>query len=344
MLLDLESGDLAPGRRESSSGSAAIRATSSSCRRASWRSYRAVRASPRSGRRWPRPGRARGGRRGRGARGAADAPVRGGRGQAQPGRALRRTTAEVRPLRAAAARVRAAGPRRARSAERAPRGLYALRSYSPEIAALAANAPFHEGEDTGSPRSGRRSPRRSPARAYRRPFSSWERYAPRSNGASAPERSGALAPGGGSSGHSRASGRSSCACRTPKPRSTRRPRGGRFAHCLIAWLGDGPSGGEAFAPTPAGGSRRTDGGRFATGWRASSPTSRRASGNRPASVHREARRAGAVRGAVGCAAELAGAGELIVINGAMRQRRVAPERGLRGLVGWLERFTAPRLD
>ena len=46
-----------------------------------------------------------------------------------------------------------------------------------------------------------------------------------------------------------------------------------------------------------------------------------------------------------CAAELAGVGELIVANGAMRQRAIAAERGLQGLIGWLrERFTAPRLD
>ena len=43
---------------------------------------------------------------------------------------------------------------------------------------------------------------------------------------------------------------------------------------------------------------------------------------------------------LGCGAELATAGELIDSNGAIRQRAVAAERGLGGLVEWLRgRFT-----
>jgi carboxylate-amine ligase len=45
---------------------------------------------------------------------------------------------------------------------------------------------------------------------------------------------------------------------------------------------------------------------------------------------------------LGCAAELAGARSLLDGNGAVRQRTVAAERGMHGLVEWLaERFLAP---
>jgi glutamate---cysteine ligase / carboxylate-amine ligase len=45
---------------------------------------------------------------------------------------------------------------------------------------------------------------------------------------------------------------------------------------------------------------------------------------------------------LGCAAELAAARDLIADNGAVRQRAVAAERGVHGLVEWLaERFLAP---
>ena len=97
---------------------------------------------------------ARRSRRGRRRRGSSGhrrrAPVRRSRGRAQPRPALRPHRARVRIDRASPARLCPSGPRRARvGAERALAVYNALRSFLPELAALAANAPFHDGRDTG---------------------------------------------------------------------------------------------------------------------------------------------------------------------------------------------------
>ena len=117
-----------------------------------------------------------------------------------------------------------------------------------------------------------------------------------------------------------------------------------FAHALVAWLAERDD--RRPVPTPSwriAENRWVAASRRARGQvRGPEPRST-APGTRP---HCETpRRAPAYGRAVGCAAEFAGAGELMIADGATRQRAVAAERGLHGLIGWLrERFTAPRLD
>ena len=96
------------------------------------------------------------------------APVRGADGELNAGERYALTERRVRPDRAAPARLRAAGPRRRR--RRRPRAgrLQRPARRLPLIAALAANAPFHDGATPGWPRSARRSPSCCRARASRR--------------------------------------------------------------------------------------------------------------------------------------------------------------------------------
>ena len=150
MLLDPETLDLAPVAARSSSAAAGLKlelpasqlevatAPAAQRRRRDRRSSPPAAASSPS---WPAAGAAGG--RGR-------APVRRAARGAQRRRALRRDPRRLRRRRPRPARVRAAGARRARAPPTRTLAVYnALRGHLPELAALAANAPFHAGRDTG---------------------------------------------------------------------------------------------------------------------------------------------------------------------------------------------------
>ena len=153
MLLDPETLDLAPRAAERAGrGSAATRASSSSCR-------------PRRSRSSPRRIRTVAAAAAELARARATSPGRARRASAWPARARTRSRpagARSTPARATrrSAPSTAAVARRQlvfglhvhvaiRGADRALAVYNALRSYLPELAALAANAPFYEGRDTG---------------------------------------------------------------------------------------------------------------------------------------------------------------------------------------------------
>ena len=303
-----------------------------------------------------------GARAGRAAAPSSRRPWTGSSGSARPGctrspRSRASSTpasATDRPRRATAATRGASSCSRSRStspsvrAERALAVYTGLRSLLPEIAALAANAPFHGGVDTGLASVRPKISESLPRQGVPPPLAKLGRVRRRARlGPALPGRCRATTPGGGSCGRTRAFG--TLELRVPDAQTTPEAAAAvaAFAHCLVAWLADRADAGEALRidaeladrrEPMVGASRRRRGRR--------SPTSRRASGGRCASCSTEmlgelepyGRRSE-------CAAELAGVGELIVANGAMRQRAIAAERGLHGLIGWLrERFTAPRLD
>ena len=154
MLLDAETLDLAPHAAEvDRARSAATRASSSRCQRRSWRSSRRRTPTVADAAARARRGAARAGARRRRrfrVAGAGAHPFASGVGPAQPRRALRGDRRRVRGRRAPPARRSACTcTSRSGGADRALAVYNALRSYLPELAALAANAPFYEGRDSG---------------------------------------------------------------------------------------------------------------------------------------------------------------------------------------------------
>lgn len=223
------------------------------------------------------------------------------------------------------------------SAHRALDVYNALRSYLPEIAALAANAPFHEGEDTGLASVRPKIAEGLTRQGVPPPLLDWERYRAALEWG---ERSGAIPEPSAWWWELRPQPRfGTLELRVPDAQTTvdEAVAVAAFAHCLIAWLLARIEGGDRLAPTPGWRIAENrwwalrDGveGELAdleTGER--QPTRERLQGL-VRSLEPYAER-------LGCADELAGAGELIAINGAIRQRAAARELGLRGLVGSLE--------
>ncbi len=134
----------------------------------------------------------------------------------------------------------------------------ALRGHLPELAALAANAPFHAGRDTGlasvRPLIGGLLPRQGVPPA----IPSWEAFAEMLSWARANPAS-----GGGSCARTRRSGRSRCGSATRRRPSREAAAVASFAHALVAWLARAVRGRRrAAARRRRGGSPRT------AGWRA----------------------------------------------------------------------------
>ena len=115
----------------------------------------------------------------------------------------------------------------------------ALRGHLPELAALAANAPFHAGRDTGlasvRPLIGGLLPRQGVPPV----IPSWEAFAEMLSWLA-----GTRASGGGSCVRTRRSGRSSCGSATRRRPSPRPRRWPSFAHALVAWLAERFDAGE----------------------------------------------------------------------------------------------------
>jgi carboxylate-amine ligase len=218
----------------------------------------------------------------------------------------------------------------------------ALRSHLPELAALAANAPFYEGRDTGlasvRPKLSELLPRQGVPPA----IESWEAFAADLRwGAAAGRTPGGrqwwwelrLHPGFGT-----------VEVRVPDTQATVADTAAVAAvvQALVVTLAHRHDAGE---PLPAAPSWRIAENRWSAcrhgldGDLADLETGeRRPARERLARVLEEIAPAAAE---LGCAAELAAAGRLVDANGAARQRAVAAERGLAGLAGWLADRFAP---
>ena len=218
----------------------------------------------------------------------------------------------------------------------------ALRSYLPELAALAAAAPFHAGEDTGlasvRPKIGEQLPRQGVPPA----IDSWEEFA------------GALS-GGAEAGvvpeprvwwwelrpHP---GWGTLELRVPDVQATVLDAGAitAMAHALVGWLAERHEAGERLSRDPTW---RIEENRWSAcrdgveGTLADLSTGRRVSTRER--LHELLDAIEPTAGRLGCAAELDGARALIEENGAMRLRAVAAESGVRGVAASLaERFLA----
>ena len=335
MLLDPRDARPRAARRGGRSRApAATRASSSSCPPPSSRSSLPPRGDGRRGGRGARAARARtcaaargGHRAARGRRRCTRSPRR--QGELNAGDALRRRS---RPSTASSRAASSSAPCRSTSRSAAPtaRSPSTTRCarYLPELAALAADAPFHEGRDTGlaSVRPDVASCCR--ARASRRRCASWERVRRRAalgrcGGAS---RAAPLVVGAAPA--PACTGRSSCACPTRRRRSPTPRRSPPSPTRSSRWLAERHDAGEALAGRARrGASRRTAGRACRHGVEGELPTSTRASDARPA------------RGCTRCStsssrspsgsaarAELAGARELVAVATARRSARRAGAR------------------
>jgi glutamate---cysteine ligase / carboxylate-amine ligase len=212
----------------------------------------------------------------------------------------------------------------------------ALRGHLPELAALAANAPFHGGRDTGlasvRPLIGGLLPRQGVPPA----IPSWEAFAETLRWGRA---SGAVPEGRRWWWELRphvAFG--TLELRVPDAQSTVEHVAAvaAFAHSLVAWLAERHAAGE---PLGAPEDWRIAENRWIAcrhgldGRLADLVTGER----RPLRdvLHARLDELAPVAERLGCAAELAGAHALAERNGAAAQREIAAEAGLRGLAAWL---------
>jgi len=228
------------------------------------------------------------------------------------------------------------------SAERALAVYNALRSYLPELAALAANAPFHESRDTGlasiRPLIAGLLPRQGVPPA----LATWEEYA----AALAWGASAATTPDAGAWWWElRPSPRfGTLELRVPDAQTTVAEAGAiaAVAQALVATLGRRHDAGEELAVAPSWRIAENRWSALRDGVEGSladlGSGERRPTRERLRGLLDELEPAAAE---VGCAGQLARARELVEENGAMRQRAVAARRGPGGLVEWLaERWLA----
>jgi carboxylate-amine ligase len=210
-------------------------------------------------------------------------------------------------------------------------GVYnALRSHLPELAALAANAPFHAGRDTGlasvRPILGQGLPRQG----VPPPIASWEDLAAALDWGA---RAGAVPEPGVWWWELRPHHRhGTLELRVPDAQSTLAEAGAVAAvgHCLVAWLAERHDAGELAAPDPTW---RIEENRWSAcrhgveGEMADLRT-----GGRVATrvrLHALLDALEPVGEGLGCAAELARARDLAERNGALRRRDAARRGGLR---------------
>ena len=219
----------------------------------------------------------------------------------------------------------------------------ALRSYLPEIAALAANAPFHEGRDTGLASIRPKIAEALPRQGIPPAVSSWDAYAE------------ALAWGASSATVVEPAvwwwelrphpGFGTLELRVPDAQATLADAAGvaAFCHALTGWLVERAAAGEQLAVAD---SWRIAENRWLAardgveGELADLETGER----RPTQARLESLldTLGPVAERLGCAAELEEARRLARENGAMRQRAVAAAAGVGALPRWLaERFLDP---
>jgi len=216
----------------------------------------------------------------------------------------------------------------------------ALRSHLPEIAALAANAPFYARSDTGLASVRPKLSELLPRQGIPPAIPSWEAYA---HALEWGARAGALPepavwwwelrphPAFGT-----------LELRVPDAQTTVDEAAGiaAFVHCLVAWLVERHEAGEEL---PAAPSWRIAENRFSAARDGLDGTLADLASGEPLPTRERltARIAelAPVAARLGCAGELEAARRLAEENGALRQRRVAAREGIEALPGWLaERF------
>lgn len=229
-----------------------------------------------------------------------------------------------------------------RGADRALAVHNALRSYLPEIAALAANAPFHGGEDSGF--ASVRPPicTMLPRQGVPPPLESWDELA------EALRRMGLLKTMSSEGQwwwelrpHTKFG---TLEVRVPDTQID--PEASRaviaFVHCLVAWLAARHDEGERLPAHPAwliaenrwsACRAGLDGDLGDLDGEGATPARER--------IGQLLEQLGTVAADLGCGRGLEAAAALCERNGAIRQREVAAERGVDGLVAWLaEHFSA----
>jgi len=230
-----------------------------------------------------------------------------------------------------------------RPADRALAVYNALRSHLPDLAALASNAPFYAGADTGLasvrpkiadilPRQG--VPPEIPTWEALSDYLTWGRAA-----GAVPE------PGQWWFELRLHLAYGTVEVRVPDVQSTVADTAAVAAivHSLVAWLADRHAAGDDL---PVDATWRVAENRWAA---CRHGVEARLADLRTGQVrtvrdrlHALLDELGPVAARLGCRAELAAARELLDDNGAVRQRAVAAERGVHGLVEWLaDRFLAP---
>ena len=223
-----------------------------------------------------------------------------------------------------------------RPADRALPVYNALRSYLPDLAALAANAPFYAGRDTGLASVRPKIADILPRQGVPPEIPSWDALA----------RS--LAWG-------RASGTvaepaqwwfelrlhvvfGTVEVRVPDVQATVAETAAVAAvvHCLVAWLAARHDAGERFhaAPTWRIGENRWAACRRGLDARLADLETGEQRGARDR-LHALLDALDPIAAGLSCTAELRAARDMVERNGAIRQREIAAERGLHGLVGWL---------
>ena len=221
-------------------------------------------------------------------------------------------------------------------AERALAVYNALRSYLPEIAALAANAPFHVGRDTGLASARPKVAEALPRQGVPPPISSWEEFAADLRWG---ERAGMVPVANAWWWELRPHPRfGTLELRVPDAQTTLAEAAGvaAFCQCLVALLGECFDAGEPLAVAP---SWRIAENRWSAlrdgieGTLADLETGER----RPTAERLQAlvNELEPVAARLGCGEELGLAGELTEQNGAIRQRRAADEVGIAGIPRWL---------
>ena len=212
----------------------------------------------------------------------------------------------------------------------------ALRAYLPELAALAANAPFYEGRDSGLASVRPKVSEGLPRQGVPPPLASWEAFADELTWGVA---AGALEPPAAWWWELRPhTAHGTLEVRVPDTQITLEHAGAvaATAHALVAWLAGRFDAGE---PLSAAADWRIAENRWSAcrhgveGSMADLRTGARTATRERLNALLAALAPTAAR--LGCADELAEAHALVEANGALRQRAVFAEAGMCGLTEWL---------
>jgi carboxylate-amine ligase len=212
----------------------------------------------------------------------------------------------------------------------------ALRSYLPELAALAANSPFHGGVDTGHAAYRAKLAELLPRQGVPPAIASWDDHAAELAWGQA---GGALPGPGGWWWELRPHhALGTLELRVPDAQTTVADAAAvvAFAHSLIAWLIERHEAGERLPIAPTW---RINENRWFAVRDGLDATLADLESDAPAVQARE--RIGSlvealepVAARLGCSRELGEVAELLAENGAERQRRIAADSGVTGLVEW----------
>ena len=226
------------------------------------------------------------------------------------------------------------------SAERALAVYNALRAELPLLAALAANAPFYEGEDTGLASVRPKISELLPRQGVPPSIDTWESYAEALRWGMA---AGVLPSGNAWWWELRPHPSfGTLELRVPDAQTTVADAAAVAAvvQALVAWLGDRHDAGEVLAPAPTW---RIEENRWSACRHGVEGTMAdlRTGARRPTRdlLHALLDTLASTASNLGGAAALDRARALVEVNGAMNQRAIATDRGMLGLVRWLaERF------